>query len=415
MPKHSCRTHNGLVLVLVVAAIAIFSIMVLAMASLGYQSRIRAVRAQHELAAREAADAGHDAAVYQLNRQLESWVGVMPQKRLPLALPGGSQSYTYTVASSLGAPVGSLAFDITAVGTSANIQRRVFSRTQLLGPFDYAVLVKDRMELKAKATFDGYDSTQGSYGGVNSGGPVKVGTNDDDPGDITLNSGVGLGEDSILIVGHGAAEDPGSVVDDKTGEEHAVFAALQEISFPDVTMPTGGLSSLGQLNVGSNETVTIGVGSYLYDGIRVEQFGTLEIEGDVVLNVLSGGVLLKNSARLVIKGTPNSSLKLYLAGDFEAMTGGEVINDTSDPTKLKLYGTSGCRSITLKNSSDFFGAIYAPYALLDIRNSGDIYGSFVGERMVLHNSVNFIYDAALGCALPGDPAARFVPKRWHED
>lgn len=415
MYKHKDHTRNGLVLVLVVAAIAIFAIMALAMAALGYQSRIHAVRTQHELAAREAADAGHDAAVYELNRQLESWAGTLPQQPVAVPLPGGNQSYTYAVTPTPGAPLGSLAFDITGVGTSGNTQRWVFSRTILSGVFDYAAVVKDRMEFNAKVTIDGYDSTQGSYGSGNSGIGVQMGTNDDDDGDITLKNGVDVSGDSLLIVGHGAVDDPYSVVDDKTGVEHDVVAALEDIPFPDVTMPTAGLTNLGRLEVGKNDTVTIAAGSYLYDGIEVEQFATLEIEGDVVLNVLAGGILLKTDAELVIKGTPNSSLELYLAGNFEAMTGGNITNDTSDPTKLKLYGTSGCQSIILKNDSDFFGGIYAPYAYLDIRNSGDIYGSFVGDKMVLHNSVNFIYDAALGNVLPTDPGVRFVPRRWREE
>jgi len=414
MFKHKDHTRTGLVLVLVVAAIAIFAIMALAMATLGYQSHIRAVRTQHELAAREAADAGHDAAVYELNRQLESWDGILPQQLVPVMLPGGNQSYTYTVTTSAGAPLGSLAFDITAVGTSGNTQRWVFSRTMLSGVFNYAGVVKDSMEFKAKVTIDGYDSTQGSYGSGNSGIGVQIGTNDDDDGDIKLNNGVDVSGDSLLIVGHGAVDDPNSVVDDKTGQEHDIVAVLEDIPFPDVTMPTGGLTNLGRLEVAKDDTVTIGAGSYLYDGIEVEQFATLEIEGDVVLNVLAGGILLKKDAELIIKGTPSSSLELYLAGNLEAMTGGNITNDTSDPTKFKLYGTADCQSIILKNDSDFFGGIYAPYAYLDIRNSGDIYGSFVGDKMVLHNSVDFVYDAALGNVLPADPGVRFVPRRWHE-
>ena len=95
--------------------------------------------------------------------------------------------------------------------------------------------------------------------------------------------------------------------------------------------------------------------------------------------------------------------------------GAEVTNETQDSTKLYFYGLPTCDSIILKNSSDFYGAIYAPNAMLDIRNSGEIYGSFVGEDMILHNSVNFHYDYALQNANPGDPGAKFVPTKWHEE
>ena len=80
MSKEQKVIHKGLVLVLLVLAIAIFATMAVSMTSLGYQSRIRA---EQEIAAREAADAGHDAAVFEpihtplhrlSERRLDCWL-----------------------------------------------------------------------------------------------------------------------------------------------------------------------------------------------------------------------------------------------------------------------------------------------------------------------------------------------------
>ncbi|MEE8320941.1 MAG: collagen-binding domain-containing protein [Gammaproteobacteria bacterium] len=415
MSKEKKVIHKGLVLVLLVLAIAIFAVMAVSMASLGYQSRIRAIRAEQEIAAREAADAGHDAAVFELNRLLDSWTGTLPQQNTPVSLPGGSQTYTYTVAPTAGVPAGLLALDISAVGTAGNTLRTIFSRTVLFSVFNYAILVKDNIDLKAKVVIDGYDSADGTYGGTNSGFPVQIGTNDDDQGDISLKVGVEAPDDSMLIVGSGAIDDPGIVVDDKSDFQGDVVASLVEIPFPDVILSIDGLTNSGQLDVAMGDTVTVTAGAYLYDGIVVNKNATLQLEGDVIINVLSDGVLLKAGAKIIVQGTPDSSLEMYLAGNFNAMNGGDVINDTQDPTKMTLFGTSQCTSIILKNSSNFYGAIYAPYALLDIRSSADMYGSFVGDSAIIHNSVQFHYDIALQNVDPDDIGVGFVPTRWHEE
>ena len=208
------RDNKGLILVLVVIAIAIFAIMSISMASLGFQSRIRAIRAEREVAAREAADAGHDAAIFELNRLLEAWTGTLPQEPVPVALSGSDQTYTYSVVPTVGAPAGLLAFDIASVGTAGQTERKTFSRTILISVFNFAILVKDTIELKANVTVDGYNSSDGPYGGTNSGLPVQIGTNDDDDGDITLRNGVMLSGGSSLIVGVGALDDPEAVIDD---------------------------------------------------------------------------------------------------------------------------------------------------------------------------------------------------------
>ena len=154
-------------------------------------------------------------------------------------------------------------------------------------------------------------------------------------------------------------------------------------------------------------------GKWHVDSAIINPNGKLIIDSDVTLYV-KGGFRLKNGAMIRIPGSSDSSLNIYMGGDFIADNSTEVINDTDNPTKLKFYGLPTCSKVILLNSADFYGAIYAPDTVLDIRNSGDIYGSFVGNNTILHNSVNFIYDYALSKGEPGNPGVKFVPTRWHE-
>ena len=186
------------------------------------------------------------------------------------------------------------------------------------------------------------------------------------------------------------------------------------MDFPSVIAPSTNPWTYSAIYVPIGGTQTINEGSWHVDSALIDPNSQLLINGDVTLYV-KGDLRLKNGGQIRIPGSSESSLKLYMGGDFIADNGGEVINDTLDPTKLKFYGLPTCTQIILKNSSDFYGAIYAPDTLLDIRNTGDIYGSFVGDDMILYNSVNFLYDYALSEADPSDAGARFVPTRWHEE
>ncbi len=94
--------------------------------------------------------------------------------------------------------------------------------------------------------------------------------------------------------------------------------------------------------------------------------------------------------------------------------GGAINNLTQDAKKLKIYGLNDCQSINLKNGSDFYGAIYAPNADMEMMNSGNAYGSIVTDNFVQKNSATFYYDADLRDVSFNDELIRFVISRWSE-
>jgi hypothetical protein len=406
---NSKKTCKGIVMVLAVLAIAIFAIMTISMSALGFQSRIRSVRFEQELGARQAADAGHDAALYSLNNWLKSGgSGTVPTGEFK-AMTSSSQIYI----SSITKPDPTTwSFDIASQGIYKEARRKVYSSTVLKNAFTYAIHVKDSIELKAKSNLDGYDSRVGSYGGANSSKEIQIGTNDSDPGDISIKNGVIISDKSIVVVGPEAVDDPAGVVDNKSDWGGDIMASPTKMDFGPVSAPTP-TTSMSNINIALGGIQTISGGSWSIESGLVDPNGILNISGDVTLYV-EGDFRIKNGSEIRILDTPPSSLKIYMGGNFIADNGGEVINGTQDATKLMFYGLPTCEQIILKNSSDFYGAIYAPDTLLDIRNSGDIYGSFVGNEMILHNSVNFHYDYALTEADPSDPGVKFIPTRWHE-
>jgi hypothetical protein len=74
-----------------------------------------------------------------------------------------------------------------------------------------------------------------------------------------------------------------------------------------------------------------------------------------------------------------------------------------------------CGKIVLKNSTDFYGVVYAPEADIILDNSADLYGSITGENIDLKNSVDVHYDASLRDLRDGDSLLRYRLSRWQED
>jgi hypothetical protein len=85
------------------------------------------------------------------------------------------------------------------------------------------------------------------------------------------------------------------------------------------------------------------------------------------------------------------------------------------PKNLKIYGLDGCESMIFKNSSDFYGTIYAPNADIEMNNSADVYGSVIAKNFDQKNSASFFYDASLRDVSVKDEAVRFVVTDWHEE
>jgi len=363
---------------------------------LGLNSRIFSIRTASDITARCAADAGLTKALFEMNEKLKvrPWDGRTLPQATNVSLTDCDAVFSYTVTTDGGG------YTIRATGTSAQAQREVSCSLQLQGPFEAAIFTQGPITLKNSAVVDWYNYDEYD-------GNLKIGTNSIESGAVSLaNSAIINGDVAVGVGG-----DPDVAIDlangaDITGE---TYPLTQEVELTPVTVPRW----LQWLPAG--QTITDGETirhSGKYRGIDLKNGETIRIDGNVSLYVI-GDMVLDNSAELQI--TEDGSLTLYLGGDLEGKNSSAINNETQDPKKLKIYGLDSCESMQFKNSSDFYGAIYAPNADVLMHNSAGTYGAVVANSFELKNSATFNYDASLRETDVNDELVSFTIRNWHEE
>jgi len=384
----------------------VFSVLVILLAigtgllSLGLHSRTFTIRTASEIAARSAADAGLTKALFELNEMLE--VKPWDDSDLPQAtnetLPNCDATFSYTVTGDIDS-----GFTIESIGKSGRAERKVCATLRLRGLFDYAVFGVEDVGLKNRATVDGYN-----YG--EDGENLQVGTNSIESDAVDLKNEATVNGDVVV----GVDGDPDVVINSTWGTiTGQTYAMPEEQELPPVTVPEWlqSLPSGGTIEDNDNTTIS---SSGKYDEIDLKNGKTVTIDGPVTLYII-GDIILDNSAELQVVDGDEVSLTMYLAGDVEVKNNGAVNNLTEDPKKLKIYGLDSCQSIILKNGTDFYGAIYARNADVEMKNSADAFGAVIARSFEQKNSAAFNYDASLRDTSANDEGVHFVIERWNEE
>jgi len=151
-----------------------------------------------------------------------------------------------------------------------------------------------------------------------------------------------------------------------------------------------------------------------YDSINLRTHELIIIDGTITLYVAGDITLGSNAEVRIDRASPDASLTLYLGGQLDAKNATGVNNLTQDAKKLKLYGLNSCKSVILKNGSDFYGAVYTPNADIEMKTSANLSGSIVAKSYEQKNSATFNYDASLREATIEDTAIYFTIDKWHE-
>ncbi len=377
-----------------IAAIFLFVIGV-GLLCIGFNRHMAAIRANRQLAARDAADYGLTKAVYGMNKKLRlgSWSDTNLPAQANTPLPGADASYGYVVNGDMWN-----GYSARATGTCGSAHRTINCNFRIRGPFENAILTRSSMVLINNSIVDwfNYDEDDDS---------LKIGTTSSAPDSVVLKSGVTINGD--FVVGEGAK--PIDVIDDQGATINGIVypgAADNDVMLPQVPDPLASADSSGSIQIPTTLTT-----SGKYDNIRLLNGEALTIEGDVELYV-TGDVTLDNSARIDID--PNAHLTIYLAGSLDGKNSSGFNNSTQQPPRLKLYGLETCNSIIIKNSAKFYGIIYAPTATVDMHNGAEIYGAVVADSYIQRNSATFYYDASLRDVGLGDDFIRFVPTHWRE-
>ncbi len=387
----------GSAMVLAVLAIVILAAMGLGLLSLGINSRLSAVRGAFEIQAKAAADAGLAKALYEMNEKLKvkPWSDSSLPSETDSAIQDSSETYSFVVTGS-----SSAGFTVESTGKSGGVQKKVVSSLPLQGLFDYPVFGDTSILLYNSSTVDQYNTDAGTP-------TLTVGTNSTNSGAVGLkNSAVINGN---VVVGVGG--NPGTVINNQGGTITGnTYAQTEPQTIPSITVPAAlaALPSSGTLTDGN---VTA---SAKYTGINLGNNATVTIKGPVSIYV-TGDISLGQLAQIIIdNNTPNSSLTIYLGGNFSGNNGSNINNLTLDPHKFKLFGLDTCTSINFKNSNAFYGAVYAPKADVIYYNSADLYGSVIAKSFQTRAAANIHYDAALRNVTVNDEAVTFTIKKWHE-
>jgi hypothetical protein len=266
------------------------------------------------------------------------------------------------------------------------------------GPFEFAVFAEDGAELKNSALVDWYNFDADDE-------IMKFGTNSIASGAFSFKNSSTINGDVVVGVGG----NPDVVIDDFGATITGDTRALRERNvLPPIAVPDW-LDSLPSSGTIQNDTTI--TNSAKYSDINLKNSNTLLIDGDVSLYV-TGEIILGNSAEIQIDN--DASLILYLGGDFEGKNSSTVNNLTQETKKLQIYCLDSCENMVFKNSSDFYGVVYAPNADVIMNNSANLYGAVVAGDFEQMNSGTFNYDTSLRDANVDDEVVRFVVTNWHE-
>ena len=152
--------RRGSAVPLVVVAVVILLAMGVGLLSLGMNSRVYSIRTAQEIAARCAADAGMEMALFEMNEKLKvkPWDDSTLPKAINVSLPYSDEVCSYMVTGNLGS-----GYTIYSLGQSSESRRAVSGRIVLESGFSHAILTKEQLVLKSDTIVDGYNSGDPTY------------------------------------------------------------------------------------------------------------------------------------------------------------------------------------------------------------------------------------------------------------
>jgi hypothetical protein len=435
MEQRKANTR-GFVLPFAAVMVLILSFVGFGMLRLGMEKRMRAVRTTAEISARAAADAGVTKAIFEMNKNLDlGWDFNNMVSPATNVFPNANASYTYTITEI----ANDAEYEIASVGQSGLASETVSANVVVQGIFDYAIYAqgyaipkqpkphrhKDgegprppkplkkggKIEIKGYSVYDLYSSGEEAYSG-----PVQLRANNVHKRSVKLRENVIVSGD--VIVGPGGK--PNKVIEKKPGAAITgdTYAAEERQELLSVTVPTYlQVGTFQDYEYDDDKPIT---GNRKYTSLIIPEDAVQEIGGNCQIYV-QGDVKIEEDAQLIL--TSGSSLRLYVGGEkleVKKKSNG-LVNQSQDPTKLLVFGLDGCRKVKIENPVNFYGAVYAPFAKVEMKECGDLYGAFVGWDVKLkrkkgegHGTFYFDRSLRLGNVLAGDDlATRFVVKRWH--
>ncbi|HEX9897736.1 MAG TPA: PilX N-terminal domain-containing pilus assembly protein [Candidatus Methylomirabilis sp.] len=272
---------------------------------------------------------------------------------------------------------------VTAEGIQGSVRRMVSpnfrpivstttSNTDVVtDPFKNAIHARNTVELVGNAWTDSFDSRNGPYHPINNKGHKgHVSTDGIAAGIITVETNSTVDGDAVVGPGGNVAvaiNNSGTITGSQGTEPGAQNLPLSSIP--------AGLINQGPLTIAGNREVVLSEGTYWFFSISITGNGRLRTTGAV---------------------------KIYVTGNIDV--GGNGIATAGNlPPNLLIYGTqdpsdSSQKTTTVKihGNGDFYGAVYAPGAALDVYGNGAVYGALTGNTAKVNGNGGFHYDESLG-------------------
>jgi len=403
--QRTAHNNRGATLIIMTFASVIIFILGLAMMQSGSLTRSLALHDVHDVQAQAAADAGQVDALFRMQKKLHA-EAVWDDANLPSAaqvgLPGSKAVYSYAVDYNDPAhpDPATGGFQVTAVGTKG-LARKTTHAWLYLGSLFEGITVKESAEIHG-SRFAVYPPGSGTF---------KLTTNSTQPGAIELkNVPEGFPGDLIYPPG-GDPDEIFSIFGLPPQGRIYVMTDLPE--YPPVPRPAWAVSSPPSLTVKGN--MPLAPGDYTYANVTFaggSSSNGIVVNGKVRIFV-ENDVEMKSLSQINVEA--GGHLELFLAGNLIVHNDAALLNMTDDPTALMIYGLPQCQSIELKNSSSTMGAIYAPSAMVILKNSGDIFGAVVSRSIQMRMSSTFYFDTRLEKLTIDNIAAVFKVGRWWED
>ncbi|MDQ3367668.1 MAG: hypothetical protein M3680_19780 [Myxococcota bacterium] len=248
--------------------------------------------------------------------------------------------------------------------------------------FDYAMFAKDSLHIQGNAGTDSYDSSAGTYATTNACADADFGTNSTAAGAAYLqgNSTVICGDGFV-----GAGGNPAMAITGNGNVTGGRGALTTNLALPNVAIPAlanGAPVSPSFQNV--NATLAP---DRTYGAVSCKNGSLTLSAGRYVVQSLS----LTSGCELTVGSGP---VEIYFLGSL-SMHGGTVVNPTTVPSNLVIYGGTAATGATMQGGATSSFAVYAPTADCELHGNVDVFGAFVCRTMHVQGNAHIHYDRAL--------------------
>jgi len=326
-----------------------------------------------------------------------------------------NQIGSYTIYVTNSSPVPSVcsigtAFSRDSSMNSNNITRTVLVKTINTSPFPGALTMQKDVDMNGRnVTVDSYDSSDASKSywttngyGVYTNNGVGFDSRRQANGNVATDGAV-LG---VISVGNGSIY--GKV---NTGPGGTTSLGAQGSVGDTSWVPTKGIQpgySQSDMNVdfpsvsSTNSTWTwlpSSTSSITNSGYyRIyEIHNSINITAPNVVLLVPNGVSLSGSDTFNVG--KNSTVTMYVGNEFIISGSGSINLQSQHPSQMIVWGLDSLDTLTLNGNGAFWGAIYAPNAVVNFNgsgNSGGFYGALTAYSIRMNGTSTFSYDESLG-------------------